>query len=232
MRARLLNLQESFAIRDVVQRSHFPGRLWIVTARPEYLKMALKKCNIVRRAHRIWPNEASPGDIVDWDPESLPKAGQWVRARRGLYKGDLALVLGDCQHTDVLQIAVVPRIHSIPLPQSTRKLSEATPAEKKRKSPSGSSRPAPSIFDPLAAHLQSNARTHKKGNSARMQNIIQKLDRPVYTYSPNLNPTQHILPDGMPRSSHEGEVPENFCFRYNEVTYIGGLLIKTVAGSG
>ncbi|KZP07474.1 hypothetical protein FIBSPDRAFT_902055 [Athelia psychrophila] len=211
---RLFALDKTFGICEVHQRSYFQGRLWIVTAQPEKLEKALYECNVVRRPRHIWPDEASPTEFLEWEPESLPKAGQWVRATRGLYKGDLALVLGDSPFTDILQIAVVPRIHSVPLPQNKKKhLEGRADADKKRKVPSGSSRPAPSIFDPVAAQMQrsAHAQTQKKGNNTGVQNIIQKLDRPIVPDGPDLTPIQHTLPD---------------------VTYIGGLLIKNVGGLG
>lgn len=217
-------MDENFGIIEVHQRSYYPGRLWIVTKQPEKLEKALFQCNIVRKPRRIWANEGSPGEFLDWS-QSLPKAGQWVRATRGLYKGDLALVLKDSSFTDVLQIAVVPRILSVPLPQRKAKHPEATPLDKKRKISSKSSRPAPCMFDPQAAAMQSNAHKQDKNDNAKTQNIVQEL----YRHIPSV--CHYTFPDGTPRSLHEGEIPQDVCYRYNEVMYVGGLLIKNICGS-
>lgn len=209
---------------EVHQRDYLPGRLWIVTKQPEKLERVLFECNIVRRPRRIWANEVSPGEFLAW-PQSLPKAGEWVRAKRGLYKGDLAFVLSDSRYSDVLQIAVVPRIRYVPPPQHKVRHSEAMHPRKKQKMWSRSSRPAPAIFDPVAAMMQSNA--HKqKDDKAGTQNMILK----EAWSGQDLTPTRHTLSDGTPRSLHEGEIPQDICFRYNKITYIGGLLMKTVCG--
>ena len=210
------------------ERHYFPGRLWIVTAQPENLKTALWDCDIVRKPRRILANEASPTEFLAWTPECLPKAGQWVRAKRGLYKGDLAFVLGNSSSTDVLQIAVVPRLLSVPLPQTKKKAPDATHPEKKRKVSIRSSRPAPSLFDPLVAEMQNNAQTRKKGQNAA-HNSIEKLERTID--GPSSTRIKHTHPDGTLRSPHEGEIPQQFCYRYNKVNYIGGLLIKYLCGS-
>lgn len=224
-------MDETFGIREVHERHSFPGRLWIIITQPEKLEKALWACNIANRPRRIPANAGSPDEFLKWMPESLPKAGQWVRATRGLYKGDLAFVLGHSSSTDVLQIAVVPRLLSVPLPQSKRSNPGVTHPEKKRKISSRSSRPAPTVFDPLAAEMQINARTQKKGDNATVQNIIQKLDRIISSDDPYSNRTKLTYPDGTPRSPHEGEILQKACYRYNNVTYVGGLLIKTICGS-
>lgn len=72
---------------------------------------------------------------MKWRPENLPNAGQWARARRGLYKGDLALVLRPGEGNDIMEIAVVPR-----LSYGTQ---AASNMKRKRKIP----RPNPSIFN-------------------------------------------------------------------------------------
>lgn len=132
---RLTALDGSFGITNVQYRSYFPGRIWVATERSEKMKDALFRCNVARRARRIWADAVSPEELLKWEPESLPKAGQWVRARRGLYKGDLSLVLLDGDENDIVQIAVVPRLRS-----ETR---AASITKRKRKLP----RPTPSIFN-------------------------------------------------------------------------------------
>lgn len=221
-------MDETYGVREVHERHYLPGRLWIVTSQPEKLDRALWDCNITKKARRIWANNASPNEFLEWAPESSPNAGQWVRGTRGLYKGDLALVLGHSSSTDILQIAVVPRLLSVALPQSKNTKPAATHLEKKRKI---SSRPAPCVFNPLAAEMQSNAQTQEKGDNATTRNTVQTLDRTISSDDPYSSRITLRHPDGTPRSPHEGEILQQTCYRYNNVIYIGGLLVKNICGS-
>lgn len=128
-------MDATFGITNVQYRSYFPGRIWIATARHENLTKALWKCQITRRPRRIWADAVEPEELLKWRPENLPNAGQWARARRGLYKGDLALVLRPGEGNDIMEIAVVPR-----LSYGTQ---AASNMKRKRKIP----RPNPSIFN-------------------------------------------------------------------------------------
>lgn len=245
---RLLALDTSFGITNVQTRSYLPGRLWLATNQPETLHKALYQCNIHRKPRRIWANEgcAYELDALKWKPETLPKAGQWVRAARGLYKGDLAFVLKHTAATDILQIAIVPRIAPSPLSQ---------PSGKKRKSSSWRSRLAPSLFDPTIAQAESFREEQDKiaaaqerlskddGESsaqgagrnqivvAKVLNAVEKLDRPTPPDGPNLYSIKtRTFPDGIHRSPHEGKIPQDICYRYKRATFIGGLLIKSIHG--
>lgn len=149
-------------------------------------------------------------EVLEWQPKSLPKAGQWVRASRGLYKGDLALVLLASPDTDIIRIAAVPRLPPV----------IAAPPKKKRKGSPGtrsskSKRPPPSFFvvasgcqrarEPLPPALDSSTQSPADD-------------------SPN-------RPNGEQRSMHEGEIRQEYIVEHEGATYIGGLLIKSVCGS-
>ena len=230
-------------------RSYLPGRLWISTNQPDMIRKALYACNIIGRPHHISANDGPSRelDILKWRPEALPKAGQWVRATRGLYKGDLAFVLKNTSFNDVLQIAVVPRVlFGSPLTYETQH------AGKKRKLSSRSSRPAPLLFDPEAAKTQSFMEEQQKVaaalNSEQMRSkaaptqcavknqvdIATLLDaiKKVVQPTPDLGPqAPYTLPNGTLRNPHEIEIPQDTCYLYKGATYIGGLLVKNVRGS-
>lgn len=274
---RLLALDTSFGITNVQHRSYLPGRLWISTNEPEMIREALYKCNVYNpgrfwitkdspkepllygsdvRRRRKWSHKSLSRELLDWKPESLPKAGQWVRATRGLYKGDLAFVLMHSSYTDILQIATVPR--RIPDSPSQRRGNQSS--GNKRKLPFRPPRPTPFLFDPEVAKTESFMEEQAKVAAAQNKiqeqskvattqgraqtqsdvtvdvakiiNAVETLIRPTPPDGPDLTPKKpYALPNGTPRSRHEGEIPQDTCYRYKGATFIGGLLIKNVRGS-
>lgn len=211
IRDRLLALEESFGIRHVQYRSYLPGRLWIIAAYPELLRKALFACNIHGKPRCIGSDELLLNEVLEWQPNSLPKAGQWVRASRGLYKGDLALVLLASPDTDIIRIAVVPRLPPVIAapPKKKRKVSPAAARSSKSK------RPPPSFFV-VASGFQRARESLPPVSDSSAQSPVDD------------SPTRA---NGEQRSMHEGEIRQEYTVEHEGATYIGGLLIKSVCGS-
>lgn len=92
-----------------------------------------------------------PIDFLDWtkvltieQPQNIVKAGGWVRARRGMYKGDVGLVVGFGD--GVAEVLLVPRLKG-PTMDSSSKRRPPTNSSKRRRS---TTRPTPELFDPAA----------------------------------------------------------------------------------
>ncbi|KAF7983514.1 hypothetical protein HWV62_21852 [Athelia sp. TMB] len=241
-KGRLLALPSHFGITNVQWRSYLPGRLWISTTEPNNLPKALLACDIFRKPRRV-EISLQELDSHQWRLQSLPKAGEWVRATRGLYKGDLALIIKQVPSTDILQIAVVPRIAT----RSSFQYGSQTRG-KKRKS---SHRPIPTLFEPEVAQTESfmeeqervaAAQDRNKDastqtgmqaevNVARLLNTVEKLDRFATKEEEESFEVPHTLWDGTSRAKHEGEKVEDISYRYNGATFIGGLLVKGVCGT-
>lgn len=222
-----------------------PGRFWIPNNSTLTKDPPLYGRDV--RPQRKWAHKSLSRELLEWKPESLPKAGQWVRATRGLYKGDLAFVLMHSSFTDILQIAVVPR-----LPPYSPSQHEIPSSGKKRKSSVRSSRPIPSLFDPVVAQTESFmeeqervATLQEQSEGAAAQGSVQrdvdvpkiltaveKLGRFETEEDQKILEAPHTLPNGTPRlEEHEGEKLQDTCYKYKGAMFIGGLLIKIVYGS-
>ena len=99
-------------------------------------------------------------DPSDWvklltmqDPISVVKAGQWIRIRNGVYKGDLGFVT--CVEAWGAQVLVVPRLKT-PTPQADTSLKRKRTAI----------RPEPRLFDPttFSSMFQRQAKFQDNGS--------------------------------------------------------------------
>jgi hypothetical protein len=95
---------------------------------------------VIRKQSGLVRQVINPSDWVKLltmqDPTTVVEAGQWIRVRKGVYKGDLGFVT----HVEAwgARVLVVPRL-KIPTPQ------EATSLKRKRTV----IKPVPKLFDPI-----------------------------------------------------------------------------------
>jgi hypothetical protein len=95
---------------------------------------------VIRKQSGLVRQVINPSDWVKLltmqDPTMVVEAGQWIRVRNGMYKGDLGFVT----HVEAwgARVLVVPRL-KIPTPQ------EATSLKRKRTA----IKPEPKLFDPI-----------------------------------------------------------------------------------
>lgn len=235
-----MDLDSSYGITNVQCRRYLPGRLWLCTDRPLEVQNALHACDIIRRPRRV-EMPLSELDVLRWKPESSPKAGQWVRGTRGIYKGDLALVMKDAPFTDIMQIAVVPR--SLPY-------SPPHGGSRKRGKKRKLSRPTPSLFDPAVAQTESFMEEQERvaaaseasqkrsdvastptANLTKLLDAVKKTDRFATEEDKAAFKVPYTLPNGTRRSEHEGENVQDTCYQYKGASFVGGLLIKNVLGA-
>ena len=149
------------------------------------------------------------------DPKTVVRAGQWIRVRRGVYKGDLGFVT----HVEAwgAQVLVVPRLKT-PTPQAAPSLKRKRTAIKSE----------PRLFDPatFSSLFQREAKLHHNGTYTSRGLVFDhgllRLDLDLHSIS--LNSTgvpSHIL--GLFKLSshpsltgHDFPRPEEWIFEEGE----------------
>ena len=129
---------------------------------------------VVRKQSGVERQSIDPSDWVKLltmqDPISVVKAGQWIRVRNGVYKGDFGFV------TRVeawgAQVLVIPRFKT-PTPQTD------TPLKRKRTA----IRPEPRLFDPatFSSIFKRQAKLRYDGSYTSRGLVIEKIEEKYLT---------------------------------------------------
>lgn len=123
-------------IDDVFVRKHLHKKVYFITQHPSDVQRACQNLTSILSMVPFRIPDTESGAVMKMQKSTMPlffHVGQWLRFRRGLYKGDIGLVCERHEFSDKITVYVIPRIC----------VSKASSKRKKL-----DSRPAPRIFDP------------------------------------------------------------------------------------
>lgn len=214
VRNKIIDISNQFTITDVQTRDYYPGRVWLMGSSIRLVQEAVANC---RKA--LCPRISKPVLVqqdwnevfTHWRDSSNIEAGQWVRAVRGKYRHDIAYVLAAESNTDIIKVAVIPRIiyysPSLALLSKEKKKLGLTARPLRKVSKAKNRRPNAELFDASRAR-------HAYPNGL--------VDLGSSTLHPSLHGILHF---------EENTIPEGAQHLFRNEFFWHGLTIKNVFGS-
>lgn len=142
-----LQSREPLSIYSVVTLDYLKGSIYIEADRESSVTQALEGIDgIFAKEPQLVPLPEMP-DVLKTNTQPLAlKKGDWVRVKRGLYKGDLAKVYYHEQITDMVTIQIIPRIDLQAWSKRLMKQDEDEDLESKKRK--RKPRPPAKLFNP------------------------------------------------------------------------------------